>query len=282
MFPWIRPFKAHLRHRRHETSDSFSKIKVLWRPCESEFLESNSTKQDWSLTAFECFSGAPMSSMWLRARTQEKKCLRMQSSYADSHANFILNALTSSSDHKDLEGALATLISIVTWAPAMKLRVNTLGRILHLPLFLFSSKDGQEVELGLDCKSIASCCRLIHACIKFRGNQCRRSAALIIQSAACCSHLTLSGIPGHSRHLRWMCRAGHSRWSQVTICSAASCLSDLSKARRPERNFSKYLVHVLSSYITSEQNDLFLVEGRRRADVGSGICTLLGSCPQRI
>ena len=272
---------------RHLTA--FSKIRKY---CEALVKESSSQgltrpRQDnWSLTAFECFSGAPVSSMWLRARTQEKKCLRMQSSYADSHANFILNALTSSSDHKDLEGALATLISIVTWAPAMKLRVNTLGRILHLPLLLFSSKDGQEVELGLDCKSIASCCRLIHACIKFRGNQCRRSAALIIQSAACLQSALLSAeylaTQDASAALDVPSRSDSDGLGD-NLRSAASYLSDLYKELADQsETFGKYLVHVLSSYITSEQNDLVL-SGRSKSVLAleSGICTLLGSCPAK-
>ena len=259
----------------------FSKLRSY---CEALLREGPSarrilgSKQDnWPLTALECFSGESITSVWLRARTQNKKCLRILSNYADLHANTLLNDLaSSSSSHGSTEEALAALISIVSWAPSMMLRVNTIGRLLYLPLWLLGVQGGSEnSDSAQQCKMLASCCRLIHVLIKFRGNQCRRSAALVVQNASCLQS-SLFAMECQA------CRGNTEDWreSKDALRSAASYMSDFYKDFSSQGdNFGKYLVHMLSAYIMLEQTEV-VARGKSEcaAALESGVCILLGSC----
>ena len=260
----------------------FSKIKTH---CEAVLNESSprklvGTKQDyWPLSALECFSGSSLASLWLRARTQEKRCLRMQSNYSDLHANRILDDLASNlPEQAQVEAHLATLISIITWSPSMKLRTNTVGRLLGLPSTFLMGKVDKWTDLAAKCANIATFCRLIHACAKFRGKQCRRSAALLIQSASTLQAALV-------RAARALLSSSRERPQEAPLLGeklrrAASYVSDLFKELADQsEHFGKYLIHFLSAYIMLEQSD---VAGGTRTEcvkvLEGGICTVLGAC----
>ncbi|UPQ98054.1 Urb2 domain-containing protein [Chloropicon primus] len=239
----------------------------------------------WSLAALECYFESPTSSLWLRARTQDKKCLRIQSNYADVHINCLLNDLPSCGSPKVLEEHILTFISIVSWAPSMKLRVNTIGRLLCLPLSLFGTTSGAMPDAKQECNIVATCCRLIHGCVKFRGNQCRRSAALIIQSSSCLQSKILSVESLIAKQVENADGSGAQELDDlmVKLRSAASYVCDLYKELASQsENFGKYLVHVLSSYVFLEHGDMNAGDKSEITLIlESGICTLLGSCPPK-
>ena len=136
-----------------------------------------------------------------------------------------------------------------------------------------------------ECNLVATCCRLIHGCVKFRGNQCRRSAALIIQSSSCLQSKILSV---ESLIAKQVEKADGTSAQErddlmVKLRSAASYVCDLYKELASQsENFGKYLVHVLSSYVLLEHSDMNAGDKSEITLIlESGICTLLGSCPPK-
>jgi hypothetical protein len=269
----------------------FLKLKTYCEGLLNELLSKRlvGTKQDhWPLTALECYSDSSLNFLWLRSRTQSRTCLRLQSNYADMHTNSMLNNMNASTDQKELEACLAKIISIVAWAPSMKLRINTIGRLLSLPLVLFREENMGRFGLAQQCEQIGWCSRLLHACIKFRGDQCRRSAALIVQST-CSLQSTLLSLEYKIYSSTSMNKPEDEteisieQSLQDNIKRAASYLSDLYKELSNQSdNFGKYLLHLLSGYIMLKETDLMALG---KSDISnmleSGVCTLIGSCPSK-
>ena len=267
----------------------FSKVKTY---CEAVLNRSspsrigNSEQNAWPLVSVECFSSTAVSGLWLKSRSQEMKSLRIQSNYADLHANCLLNELNTFSCHKKFQDCLAMLTSIIGWAPSMKLRINTIGRLLYLPIKLLENDMMSKCDLPQKCERVACFSRLIHACIKFRGNQCRRSAALAVQSAARVqsSLLSLEYMISEDQEISKVTFSkSQTRMLNDKIRSAASYLGDFYKELADQKdNFGKYLIHFLSGYVMLQQNDSVRSGMSESATIlESGLCMLLGSCPSK-